>query len=1286
MLNQLSTGLLIDLAPSPELVKSFNGDHNTATSNQSDFYEVLKQIQLMSDGNDDLADMERTDSIIRSYENIGLTPLCFVDYAYEEIPQSAWNLPFLEADSTNRIISFTSMNNPFVSTDSVILLYAPIDPFNLTKSFILPSSLYFTNNDRMVNFEIDFGDGRGFRPLATDRVVLVDYPDMEDDFKHFEIVVRCSERGSSNYHGPIAKTQYLLQKKAPSDLELELSELPQRTCNTSYIAEGDARIHVRYGIQNKDNEEIRHPVIFIEGFDLDRDPFDNRFGDVNWNTLMTGLSFDENGDSTRTNLNDIKFFTERLHQKNFDLIFIDFKDATRSMFDNGQTVIRVLQWVQQNKVGDDGISVFGASLGGLIARYAIRQMEIEGCDHCVKLNCSFDSPHQGAMVPMGVQYAVEFLKSESAEALEGYNSLRRVAAQQALIYNIIPGSNAHRNTWQDWLNDNGHPKYCKNVAMTNGSPIGMNGAFSPEDRYYSFRHRAGGILMTSLDLRAIPDCRNQTFCNKKVFDGYLPVGGTDFSKYMNTFFGIKYNHVSKYFGDDLPYDNSSGGLSGWVGELNDLVTEFFQKLGGTSQFDGSNKRQTTFIPSYSALDLRQKLSHPDLGTLFPDKLESDDHPFDEIYYHSKGNNHNQRHVEFHVEPNQDIDWMMEQLDKVRITHPSTIEAYSGALVYNLKGAQHHTFISNVTIEPQAVLQLNSRNQAEYSYTNCADNSPITHAQFRTINCGTNISVGENARLELGDTKCQDGHTEATLIMGNESILELKNGATLVVQDGSKLNFTKYSKLIIHPNAQIVLNGPDALLDLRGKLYLKQGAKLEIKSQNNSGIGDINFVVNFDHSIIAEGNNSIALVGHSSSNKSKLSISESTLKIPNTLEDFDIENFRILLNNSGSIELASKASFVHTEVQGLSGIENGIAVSKTSDVKFKNVQFKTLNTALTLDESVESPNIENCLFRECNVALNAENEIDLRHNSFQSNNIALLLGNAQNSAIISNSFKGNAIGVEVESDESTEMECSENRFENNDLGLYVKSGRARLSCNTFEDNDLGIYVDESVKLVIGEDPETNILNSGNNIFERNLTGIECNNAHLFIKDGGNSFIQSPSLSVFRFIVGSINAGSSSLNSNFEIDGRGNYWEPVPNQTDLKNATGYYSLNANTTPHRTSIKLSGSFLSSPSQICGEDEHSDQNNDRNKATELTPTFSLVLYPNPSSGDLRLKIENFNDGSLELKVFDLSGREVDRGDINFVDGEAIYQFSHVLANGNYFISLLGLESEVREIVTIER
>ena len=58
------------------------------------------------------------------------------------------------------------------------------------------------------------------------------------------------------------------------------------------------------------------------------------------------------------------------------------------------------------------ITVMGPSSGGLVVQYALAYMEHNNIPHRVKTFVAFDTQFQGANVPIGFQYFLEYLSSK----------------------------------------------------------------------------------------------------------------------------------------------------------------------------------------------------------------------------------------------------------------------------------------------------------------------------------------------------------------------------------------------------------------------------------------------------------------------------------------------------------------------------------------------------------------------------------------------------------------------------------------------------------------------------------------------------------------------------------------------------------------------------------------------------------------------------------------------------------------------------------------------------------
>lgn len=219
---------------------------------------------------------------------------------------------------------------------------------------------------------------------------------------------------------------------------------------------------------------------------------------------------------------------------------MDYNNGVDDIFRNAQLFREVIQYVNSHKQGIEPNVVMGISMGGLVARIALRQMEQAGVNHQTWKYISVDSPHKGANVPIGYQAAVRHIQNTNLQVFfinvldyknfkdvkGAVDLLNSMAAKQMLIYNINQNygfDNTVHNTFQQTYDNLGLPQQCQNIAIANGSNNGSQ-TFTPGSAIiewelsYSFKWwmdilssisgLLNGILITTnypqLTLNAIP--------------------------------------------------------------------------------------------------------------------------------------------------------------------------------------------------------------------------------------------------------------------------------------------------------------------------------------------------------------------------------------------------------------------------------------------------------------------------------------------------------------------------------------------------------------------------------------------------------------------------------------------------------------------------------------------------------------------------------------------------------------------------------------------------------------
>ncbi|MFI7086607.1 esterase/lipase family protein [Streptomyces anulatus] len=136
------------------------------------------------------------------------------------------------------------------------------------------------------------------------------------------------------------------------------------------------------------NGNLVRPVIMADGFNLGRSKLD---------VLYHGL---ESGGFP---------FISELRRRGRDVILLGFEERSASILDNAEAAVAAILRATAEQVGDTRLVVGGFSMGGIVTRYALAKLETQRMDHRTALYFSYDSPHRGASIPVGVQAFSHFI-------------------------------------------------------------------------------------------------------------------------------------------------------------------------------------------------------------------------------------------------------------------------------------------------------------------------------------------------------------------------------------------------------------------------------------------------------------------------------------------------------------------------------------------------------------------------------------------------------------------------------------------------------------------------------------------------------------------------------------------------------------------------------------------------------------------------------------------------------------------------------------------------------------
>ena len=449
--------------------------------------------------------------------------------------------------------------------------------------FVLGRDEFFSNRGGAApRLEADLDDGLGFRAMSVDLPLTAHY--LETGTKTLRL--RATAADGATLQAALAFSVRALDTPVPNDTLHVAGTIPY----LGGIASGDAYVYLAPG-----RTQVQNPAIVVEGFDLDNS--------MNWDELYALL-----------NQQDL---IETLRADGYDAVVLNFTDATDYLQRNAFVVVDLLQQISGIVGPQTTVALAGASMGGLVSRYALAYMETNGLPHSVRTFISFDAPQSGADVPLGIQYWVKFFSTQSSDAAVFLSQLNRPAARQMLVYHYTDPAGTTgqpdplRGTFAADLADVGDwPSQPRLVGIANGSDNGSGQGFTPGAQIIQWSYSDLLVAITG-NVWAVPNVTST-----KIFDGKLRI------LFSTTSQAVTVNGTQ-------PYDNAPGGSRASMAQLDSVAAPY----GDIVAYYPSH----CFIPTVSALAYNTTdLFH----NIAADPTPVSNTPFDAVY--SQGTN--QEHV------------------------------------------------------------------------------------------------------------------------------------------------------------------------------------------------------------------------------------------------------------------------------------------------------------------------------------------------------------------------------------------------------------------------------------------------------------------------------------------------------------------------------------------------------------------------------------------------------------------------------------------------------------------
>ena len=1039
------------------------------------------------------------------------------------------------------------------------------------------------------------------------------------------------------------------------------------------------------------------PLIIVEGIDFGfkdhwTDYYGEKYGNFGLVDLMNGCIFNpyaEKESERRIQWKPIEkapLFLDSLRRQGFDVYYIDFHNGAEYMENNALLVEELIRQLNILKCSDEELVVIGCSMGGVIAKYALADMEHKQLKHCVRTYVSFDAPHQGANIPFGLQAFLEFYKGKLPVVKEHLKrKINRAATRQLLIQHIdadhLSGPHQDRKDWLALSNQLGYPKICRNIAITNGSVDGSAQNFNQGDEL---------LILNPINAQL----------------DKVPV------RWTSSVFAMSHMMAGTLFKDpkQIVLHTKMGPLT-FIKEVDPTI--YADHIPGSIRYDLLDHRAiygiinlvnlhsaTCFIPSYSALDLSYE-QRDSISQVYVHGNNKHSQAFDAMF---GVKNTNEEHMEI---TDKNMYWLFNELLKNEDELPYAIKTY-----YNY-GFAERTNLPSMSIQELGHVQINGNQLTRYAHAAYRQKPELGSLfSMQTAQCNDMVMIEKGGILELGDHNLE--MNKANLTIKSQAVLWIRKGGQLIINNGSKLIIEPGAKLIYDEGAIITLKGNDAVLCIKGQLELQENAQFKI----DKGSADMTGYVLFSNpdqvpqnaSVIAAGKNAeIHLTGKDASSDVLMEmdglVQFGSAQFP--LANVEINTAKVVYNSKTQLTVFGNVALQNTQFEmlsnGLFEQSNAIVVQMADSVIVKDTRFTGFEKAVNYFGTLKEKNRLNILrsqFKNCSTAVEAQSvtcmaqsmvlsqcETGLRLNQLESD---AQLQNCQ----ISNCKTGVVVSEREQSGIVLQVQTCD--FVKNQLGLALNQCHTAIACSRFVANGVGVedaFGTMTLSESYGLQGLKGLYYGGNNTFAyQQQYAIQLQATWFYLNQGKNNFMATATAQApYNFIVGDVaySAETHNTSSPYALKAADNFWQ---NYSSSNIANGVYQWYLIKFPHPlagalTLNELNGAVLGALNTTCLNVQNNgglcekvmQQMDSLERARDIKPLQS-VLMPQPAAKEVTVQITQSIADWHMIKLIGMQGQIIKEQMLR--QGQLSWSLEDV-ADGMYFISISnGFETIAKPLI----
>jgi len=503
--DNIKNGILYDRVFPVAKLETFNDSLNT--SNYEHFLQSWNELSK-AEINQSIKTINEIEKIAFHFEKENKIQIGLINVDFTVIDTTSLKNNDKKLEIVNNKVLKIPNKNPYITKHALVIspinssalngntINFEIGKFVINKSDRVIESLtaHFENNQNFTlienslainsNFDVDFQNS-GLKEI----IFNVTYLDNTTQTTYANFYINTSLIANRTSTSSVSSKQFITATKPFQGYD------EPSNCNGNCYGKGEYKVYFANG-----NTQITKPIIILDGFDPgDKRKIDGDEAIDDGDEHLYGMMFyNQNNDNLVWDLNSEGYDVILLNFPNYVIgseehiiydqydyeydsqgdqyITIDvYRDGGTDYVERNAKVLEALiNEINTNLNNSNPIKVIGPSMGALIAQYAISEMEEDNEIHNVDLYVSFDGPHKGANISIGMQKALKYFDIYSA-----LKSLKSPAAKQFLINHFLSyseglpqGAPNFRNRFQTELDRIGFPQQCRNVAVINGSIIG----------------------------------------------------------------------------------------------------------------------------------------------------------------------------------------------------------------------------------------------------------------------------------------------------------------------------------------------------------------------------------------------------------------------------------------------------------------------------------------------------------------------------------------------------------------------------------------------------------------------------------------------------------------------------------------------------------------------------------------------------------------------------------------------------------------------------------------------